>query len=82
MSTVLITHRGWLGLCPVYIGDAKSPTPFIDPIHWSLGWLMWLSFWLFDLAALSLDFLGCEYIDGYKLSSVTRLDQPFYIEAD
>lgn len=31
MNRVALTHRGWFGLCPVYVGDINSDEPFIDP---------------------------------------------------
>jgi len=38
--TVIYTHKGWFGLCPVYFANLQSEAPTIDPRHWALGWLM------------------------------------------
>lgn len=29
MTSVTITHKGWFGLCPVYMGDLGSDAPFV-----------------------------------------------------
>lgn len=42
-TTVIYTHKGWFGLCPVYLAGLDSDGPNVDPRHLSLGWLMDLS---------------------------------------
>lgn len=37
------THKGWFGICPVYLADLESDAPLIDPRHWVLAPLMWAS---------------------------------------
>lgn len=27
------THRGWFGICPVYIGDLDTEIPCLTPLH-------------------------------------------------
>lgn len=51
MTSELLTHKGWLGLCPVYLGNLDSDGPLVEPRHWTLGWLLSLSLWLYDSAA-------------------------------
>jgi hypothetical protein len=43
------THKGWIGLCPVYIGDKDSASPDIDPRFPCTEWLLHLSLWIFDV---------------------------------
>ena len=81
MRRVMLTHSGWFGLCPVYIGDAKSEEPFLDPRHWSLEWLLWLSLWFFELAFMSCEQMGVEP-PGFKVHSVERLKRPIWIEVE
>lgn len=49
------THKGWLGLCPVYLADIDSEGPTVEPRWRALAWLMPVSeavfFVLFALAA-------------------------------
>lgn len=44
------THKGWLGLCPVYIGDLDSAGPVVEPRWRVLAWLMPVSEALFFVA--------------------------------
>lgn len=43
------THKGWIGLCPVLIGNPESASPNIDPRIPYTHWLLHLSMWIFDL---------------------------------
>jgi hypothetical protein len=36
-------HEGWFYGCPVYIYDAYSEGPGLEPRHWTLIPLFWLS---------------------------------------
>lgn len=49
------THKGWFGICPVYFADTYSDAPVVDPRHWSLAPLFWLSEWLFTLAFIVIE---------------------------
>ncbi len=40
---VMLTHKGWFGLCPVWIGLLHTEEPIVEPRHALLGWLMDLS---------------------------------------
>jgi hypothetical protein len=42
------THKGWIGLCPVYIANKDSASPGIDPRLPFTEWLLHLSLWMFD----------------------------------
>jgi hypothetical protein len=42
----LLTHRGWFGICPIYMGDVYSDAPVIVERHRLLRPLMKLSQWL------------------------------------
>jgi hypothetical protein len=37
------THKGWLGICPVYIADTFTEEPTIEPRHWMFELPMVLS---------------------------------------
>jgi hypothetical protein len=43
------THKGWIGLCPVYIANRHSASPDIKPRYPLTEWMLYLSLWLFDL---------------------------------
>lgn len=36
-------HKGWFYFCPVYVYDADSEGPWLEPRHWSLDPAMWLA---------------------------------------
>lgn len=42
------THKGWIGLCPVYIANPDSMGPDVEPRVPRTDWLLHLSLWLFD----------------------------------
>lgn len=43
MDFPTLTHKGWFGVCPVYIGGLESDAPFLVERHWSALPLMVLS---------------------------------------
>ncbi len=42
------THKGWIGLCPVYIANPDSQGPDVEPRLPCTDWLLGLSLFLFD----------------------------------
>lgn len=42
------THKGWFGLCPVYIANLHSEGPDVAPRFPCTGWLITLSAWIFN----------------------------------
>ena len=45
---ITYTHKGWIGLCPVYVANPNSVSPDIDPRYPLTEWLLYLSLGLFD----------------------------------
>lgn len=45
MDEITYTHKGWFGLCPVYLEAPHSDEPGIEPIYPFTEWLMTLSVW-------------------------------------
>lgn len=48
-ATITYTHKGWFGLCPVFVGNIDGEFFDLDPRHWIFDPLFWLSGLLFDL---------------------------------
>jgi hypothetical protein len=48
-APISYTHKGWIGLCPVYIANRHSASPDVNPRYPLTMWLLYLSLWLFDL---------------------------------
>ncbi len=43
MDLPTLTHKGWFGICPVYIGGLESDAPLLLERHWTALPLMKLS---------------------------------------
>lgn len=43
MTDIEYTHKGWFGVCPVFLAEIDSDGPIMDPRHWSLVPLFWFS---------------------------------------
>lgn len=48
-SMVAFTHKGWFGLCPVYIADADTESPRLEPRIPMTEWLIELSAEIYNL---------------------------------
>ena len=48
-APVQLTHKGWFGICPVYLGNLDSDAPLVVERHWALLPLMLLSECCFGL---------------------------------
>lgn len=47
--SVRYTHKGWIGLCPVFIANPNAVTPDVEPRYPLTDWLLSFSLWMFDL---------------------------------
>lgn len=47
MDEITYTHKGWFGLCPVYISEPHSVEPGIEPRYPCTDWLLDLSAFFF-----------------------------------
>lgn len=46
------THKGWLGICPIYLADIDSDCPVIEPRHWICEPLLAFSTLVFQTIAM------------------------------
>ena len=46
---VAFTHKGWFGLCPVYMADLHTISPRLEPRLPLTSWLIHLSAEIFNL---------------------------------
>lgn len=74
--TTLLTHKGWFGICPVYIGDLESDAPFIDPRHWTLMPLLDLSELMFDVCFWLKEMTDPGVDQPWPIRVTGRLDEP------
>lgn len=66
-----LTHKGWLGFCPVYIGglDDESAPLLIVERHWSLSPVFWLANQIESLRI----FVSTVLIPDYEPSWMVRV---------
>ncbi len=69
---VPFTHKGWFGLCPVYIAELDSDGPRIENRFPATAWLIHLSAWIFDT-------MNAE---GFPITITGELRPPKMIEVD
>ncbi|MBE2242453.1 MAG: hypothetical protein IAE86_06845 [Burkholderiaceae bacterium] len=79
--TLTLTHKGWFGVCPVYLADLDSDAPLVVERHWALVPLMLLSEACFGaLFVLGSLFAGFE--PAWPISVTGELDTPVTIDVD
>lgn len=61
------THKGWFGLCPVYIAELDSGAPIIDPRHWSLLPLMAASEWIYTALFFVMSAVNADYQPAWPI---------------
>ena len=71
-----LTHKGWMGFCPVYLGEIDSPGPLVVPRLRVLEPLLSVNLTLFDLAASALTFMDPTFVPEWPLRITGKLDQP------
>ena len=49
MDEITYTHKGWFGLCPVYIESPYSDEPGMEARYPYTDWLMTLSVWIYSV---------------------------------
>ena len=80
--TVTYTHKGWMGLCPVYMADPYGPEPAVDARHAWLEWLHDLSLAVFDLLISIKMRLDPEYEPGWPMVITGELHPPKTVTYD
>lgn len=73
--TMRYTHKGWMGFCPIYVGDLDAEWPCLKARHWSLDWLLDLSVALMDAAMFCIEAMGGQP-RGYMIHIGDELDAP------
>ena len=76
MNQLTFTHKGWFGLCPVYVGALESDAPLVHERHWLLLPLMVLSECIFSLLFSAISVLDPEYLPAWPLRVTGRLATP------
>lgn len=57
---VQLTHVGWFGVCPVYLGDLDTEAPTVVERHWLLSPLMAFSQAMYGIVFWCTEVMGRE----------------------
>ena len=63
----VLTHRGWFGICPVYLGDIDSPGPLVVARLWILEPLLTLSTWAFGVVIFFKTLADPDFEAGFPI---------------
>ena len=80
MNEVLLTHRGWFLLCPIYAGELDGEAPVLVARRKWLGWLMEVSLAIFDAAVIVRECVDPAYEAEFPILLTGRLDIPVLVE--
>lgn len=73
---MVFTHRGWFGLCPVFVGMVESEGPALMARHPVLEWWLDLQEILLGSAGFVLSLLNPGYEPMWPIRIGAPLDKP------
>lgn len=76
MIEVTYSHKGWFGICPVYVGNLSSNSPNVDERHWLLIPLMFFSEFFFDICFAVKTWMDPDYEPEWPITHLEPLDEP------
>lgn len=83
MTTIILTHKGWFGICPVYFGDLGCYAPHVHERSPIFAPLMRVSLAMQSFAGWCLELMSPDYQwPGWALLITGTLDAPIIIEID
>jgi hypothetical protein len=76
-----LTHKGWFGLCPVYLGDLNSESPVVVERLAIYAPLLAFSEWMYRVAMACVEWMGSDppgfpLVVGQKLTPPRRINIP------
>lgn len=78
---VTLTHKGWFGICPVYLGDLDGKAPYVFERHRYFLPLMVFSEWVFEVIMFFRASANPAYEPEWPLTVTDVLPQPLIVEA-
>ena len=72
---ITYTHKGWFGICPIYLGDIEGECN-VTAMHDWLEWLMDVSEVLMGLAISVRCWLNPEYEPMFAMRVTGELESP------
>jgi hypothetical protein len=62
-----LTHKGWLGFCPIYVGNLHGDSPLVVERWRILAPLLWFNTWIFGLFFTMATMIDPEYEPQWPL---------------
>lgn len=75
MANDRFTHKGWFGICPVYLADFQTYSPLVEPRHWVLYPFFWFSLSAFGFHMMFMELLKPGYEPGWPLVITGKLPE-------
>lgn len=82
------THKGWFGICPIYIADIETDCPALTPRveNWFFETLFWISHYMFVVVFAVADFFShlmhSNWRMGFPICVTGELLVPYLYEYD
>jgi len=80
-KTVICTHHGFMGMCPVLFTNFDSNTPTIIPPRWFVWWLR-INLWIYEQICWWGDFFNLDMPNGYVFWGVYEFEEPLEIQME
>lgn len=61
MTDTMLTHKGWFGVCPVYLTDDGRDGVVLVERHWLFRPLMWLTVHVYGLLIFLATMVNSDY---------------------
>lgn len=74
MTTIRVTHKGWFGLCPVYLGNLDDACPLVLERSRLLVPLMMLSEAMFGVVNWCMSALRPDHEPGWPIRVTGEID--------
>jgi hypothetical protein len=69
------THKGWFGICPVYIANPYHECPTLTPRAWWAAPLMWVSIKLQETGIAICSYMDPEWEPVWKIRLTGTFDE-------
>ena len=79
-QSITYTHKGWIGLCPVYISGPDTDCPAVDARHAWLEWLHDLSLFIYGVCFHIAGMINPEFDPAWPIKITGELRKPITME--
>lgn len=79
---IQFTHKGWFGLCPIYLANVDSDAPYIEPRFMLTSWLISLSTFIYGSCIWFVSVINPAFEPAWPMLITDELANPIWIEVD